>query len=424
MFCPKCGKQQPEDAPFCDACGADLQADAPEVEQDGSSSAAQPAEEVIRKAERAGRTTRRVIVVSVVAVVVVVALAIAAFFLTQPPALSDDEILSEFDAEGIAANIVVGSDWGHSGGFSMVSKTVDSIEDQSQQQSPSYKVAHVTIVCENATFRATSSYELVYRLEERAWVQDDALQLSQAIEPIGGVDDAKLVEQAPTFIKMVDDQHVMKDANGKKQYLKDRYDENVSFEVVENTTSASGGSAKLAMSAQKGFATYKGTLTISFAWNGGDWEVSDCTADEAAYKADFSSLVGSWSGTRHDGNAAVGQDCMAGRTIPFKLTVKNVDAESMVMNIDMEFVGHKHEWLGNIVESSEGDETVSLIDTLISVPADIGDRNLVYEMEKNDYPRWDCKVFLTANENQTLEVMATSSWDYNTHYDFYTLEKA
>lgn len=424
MFCPKCGKQQPAEALFCDACGADLHVVIQKAEQSSSSSLAQPVEETIGKAEHSGRNARKIVVVSAVAMVAILALLVAIFFLTQLPVLSDDEILSVFDAEGDAANIFIGSDWAHSDSFSVISETVDSIEDQSGKQSPPYKVAHVTVVFENTTFRVTSSYELVYRLQNRTWVQDDVLQLNQDIEPLGGVDDAKIVEQAPTFIKMVDDHHAFKDSNGKKQYLKDRYAENVSFEVAENTTSASGGSATLAMSAQKGFATYKGTLTISFAWKGNDWEVSDCAADVAAYKADFSSLIGTWSGVRHDGNAAVGQDCMAGKTIPFKLNVKSIDAESMVMTVDMEFVGHKHKWNANVAESSEGDETVSLTDVLISVPVNIGDKNLVYELEKNEYPRWDCKVFLAASENQTLEVMATFSWDYDTHYDFYTLERA
>ena len=426
MFCPKCGMRQPDDARFCEGCGADLQAIHESESSDSQQGVVSPRDPLSdplppKPLRKKGRLT---VVAVVAALVAVAALAVGGFLLSQPPALTDEKILSDFDAEGIAANIVIGSDWANGGSFSVASKTVDSVEDQSHQQSSSYKVAQVTVVCENATFRVTSSYDLVYRLQDRTWVQDDALQLTQAIEPIGGVDDAKIVEQAPTFMEMVDEQHVMKNSSGKKQYLKDRYAEKVAFEVVENTTSASGGNVKLSMSAQKGFAAYNGTLTISFAWNGNDWEVSDCTADEAAYKADFSSLVGSWSGTRHDGNAAVGQDCMAGRTIPFKLTVKSIDAESMVMTVDMEFVGHKHKWLDNIAESSEGDEAVSLTDTLISIPVDIGDENLVYELEKNDYPRWNCKVFLTANENQTLEVMATSSWDYDTHYDFYTLEKA
>ena len=355
MFCPKCGKHQPDEAFFCDGCGERL-AQAPiarsgaeeppvddaarfssdgegrlssdeaaypsfEGEERSSSDDAVPdaAPDAAPVAKNTARFAKRIAMV-VVAALAIAALAAVAFVVSMPPDLSDDSILEDLDADALAASTEIASEWADGGEFSVASTSVDSVEDAGGQQAPASKIALVTVVCESATFRVTSTYQLAYGLQDKEWVLDDALQLNQGVEPLGGVSDEAVISQVPTFLAMVDDESPLKDSDGKKQYLEDRYVENVKFEVVENGTSGQGGSVKVSLSAQRGFAAYSGMLTVDFSWNGSDWEVSGCAVDEAAYQANYDSLLGTWSGTRHDGNAAVGQECLAGKTTPFRLS--------------------------------------------------------------------------------------------------------
>ena len=337
--------------------------------------------------------------------------------------MPDEDILAAIDTERIAASISAPSQWIENDAFSVSSSSIDAVNDFNEGDTKR-KTAQATVAYSNSFFKVTCKYSCDYVLDDKNWILLGCEEYNRVIEPISGIDDAKIIEQIPTLLELVDS-NPPKNPKGDKQYLRNLYKENVAFAIESNDTTSSGGSVKVSIKAKQGFASYSGTLTTSFVWNGTEWEVSSCSVDDAAYMPDFSSLVGTWSGTRHDGNAAVGQECLAGESTPCVISVKSTSDASQVMTADAEFVSHKHKWLDNVSATAEGDTVEKLTDALFKIPMPDDKYVRVYEYEGNEGPSYYSYTIdiSTDSTGESLEVRAVSVWEYETHYDFYTLAR-
>lgn len=318
----------------------------------------------------------------VAAVAVIVVAVVLALGVASSSSLSDEDVLAALDVDALAADSSMQSEWANGEGFSVASSTIDSLSDVTGNAGgPRGKEARVTVALENGSLRITTVQRVVFYRVDDAWQETLAEEASRTVEPIGGVDDAKVVEHGPTLLQLADKDPFV-DAEGDEVFLADLYGSNVAFEVIENATTEAGGTVTLGISAQKGMAGYAGTLTASFAWNGSDWEVASCAADDASYQADYSAFVGTWTGefVSTDHNAIMDEGaCYGGRGNPASLTVKSVDSTSLTATVDMTFLVHGHASLDNAADSTDGDAVVQLTDVLITLDPDDDDFYQIYE---------------------------------------------
>lgn len=426
MFCNRCGAQLGNEAKFCPKCGtrfgqagADEQktSHTPDVEEFVPANSTpteaddhEPAAEAPKSGEARGekRFGGKIVFAGIAAVAVIVALVAVTFVLSMPPGLSDDQILSDLNAEGMASGELTVSQWGANDGYQIVSQTVQAIDDTTYGETKA-REATVEIVLENESFSIVSTWMVDYVLQDKNWISNGQYEYARTTAPLGGVSDEKLVNQVPSFLQRVD-QSPYKDSEGNKLYLEKLYSQGVDFAVIENSTSESGGSAKLSLSATGGFAAYKGTLTVDFSWNGSDWEVVNCSVDEGAYKADYSSMVATWTGElAMPKGSGEKQYCYVGKTQPATMTVKSVDANAMTAKVDIAFTHHSHEKPENAAEACEGDASVTCSDILIPLKMSSTSPYLVYESSEPSY-----EIRLCFQDDGTIKMETESSYSYST----------
>lgn len=405
MFCNRCGAPLGDEAKFCPKCGTRFEktdvergagsvdelsgvrkaagADTPSLEETevlesagvsavGSSEAGEPASEK--------RFGGKVVGIGIAAVLVIVALVVAMIVLSMPPNLSDDQVLSDLNAESALSGGLTYSQWGANDGYQVVSQTVQSVDDVSYGDTKA-REATVEVVFENASFKIVSVWMVDYVLQDKSWIQSGVFEYSRSTEPIGGVSDEQVINQVSSFMQRID-KDPPEDANGNKQYLEKLYSKGVDFSVLENTTSSSGGSVKVSLAATGGFAAYNGTLTVDFTWNGSDWEIADCSVDDGAYRADYSSMVGTWTGTfvKTEHNNVMDQAaCYGGRTQPATLVIKSVSADALTAIVDISVLVHTHGSLKNPSETTDGDAYVTASDVLISIKPATNGSYQIYE---------------------------------------------
>lgn len=324
---------------------------------------------------------RNIVILGVVALAVIV-VAIIAFTVgprvqrtLSTPELTQEMIESDFAFDSTAT--LSDSTWASNDGYSMTDFTVDSqgnIYDADSGTGDGERIpaqdVNVTVEYENGTFRATISSSCTYYYMNEQWQAKGFMETNRTIEPIGGIDDEALVASVPTFMQMVDENDPYEDNRGRTVKLANLYVTDTDFQVTENTTGPDGGSVTFSLYASAGVAAYQGTMVVDFDWNGGDWDVSGVSVDDAAYQKDYSPMIGTWNGTFEETkhNSVMDQAaCYGGKDTPLTVTVTSVDNQAGTVTADLSFLVHNHGVPDNAVNSYDGDTAISLQNVLLTV---------------------------------------------------------
>lgn len=339
-----------------------------------------------------------------------------------PPELSEEEILSHIDQQEVIDNFLFSSRWADEASPTLNSKYVREIVDSEIDNTP-HKTAYVTTICETNQIRQSSEYLCEFILIENEWINEDVCLQGATLDCIGGISDTVLAEQAPTLMQLADEKAGKEDTASN---LADLYTENFSAQVLKNNTSENNGSATISIAATKGLVTYQGTLTATFSWSGSDWEV-DCSADSAAYQANYSNYEGTWMGSfvETEGWGTWNEDgaCYAAKETSPALIIKEVDSVSRTAKADLSFIIHAHkDNLTNDVSTSDGDTVISLTDMLITLEPESTDFYKIVDKKQGDY---EYLVFLYNDNSGNLKMRVETFKTFQTKvFDTYDLARS
>lgn len=426
-FCYQCGKQLDEKLMHCPFCGAMQEEGASaDVGQESERSGMGEVDSILesglnetRDALKQRRISRKAIMGIIAGIVALFAIAgVAAFFLMSPD-LPEDKVLSDFDSVSVDTTTLSDSSWGSNEGYEETSREVQSIEENDRE----IRKATVARVYENDSFKVTCIFEASYILENDEWLPHELFELSRSIEPVAGISDEMVLNQAPSILSSVEETP-HEDINGYDITLEDIYGDSAEYSIIENNTSAEGGSVILQVSAVDGFAKYQGNITAQFVWDGSDWAVSSCTVDDGAYEADLSYFVGTWVGTFEESNLDYfvlnsDSNCLGGNATPLTVTIKSVDQSTMSATADIVFCLHDHGQVTSRQKSDPNDQTITLTDVLIPIEYD---NDAYFELvEQDDQPFYE--VSLGINEGGLEGHVRSGSRAGSTRTDDFTMVK-
>jgi len=333
------------------------------------------------------------------------------------PDLEENRILRDLNIESYAASGVTQSAWGSNTGYQVDSTSITNREN-TEYDNLKMQSVYIDTVISNKSFQVSSSWILGYELHDGEWIMVDSLETQRNIQPIGGIDDDKVLERVPTYFQTID-QDPVKDISGKTLKLQDLYKKNLTYELLSNEITGQSGTAKISISSLDGFAAYEGVITVSFAWDGSDWEISGASATRDSYDADYSSLIGTWVGTLENTSHGRNSSCYGGRGTPVVLTFKEVDSVAMTAIADIAFLAHAHAVATNSEESNAGDIVITLTDVL--VPVKPGQKTTLQSVKDPAV----CEISVTYGENGTLtaETRSREPMWFSWLIDTFSMEK-
>lgn len=408
QFCHRCGERIDEEVVHCPFCGVlldgtlvlDSEDIATPEEMDVNPPLTESTNGKIAAKTEAQISRKKIAIIAgllggVVALVTIVS---AIIMLLMPPNLSEDKILSDFDSVSVDTSTFTNSLWSSNEGYEETFRELQGIEECNRES----RKATVVRIYENTSFKVTCVFEASYVLENDEWQPHELFESSRSFEPIAGVNDEAVLSQASSIVSSIEETS----HNDEKEYkttLESIYGNAPECSIVENNTTAEGGSVVLQMSTIDGFTKYQGNITVHFLWNGSDWEIGSCTVDDQAYKADLSYFVGTWVGTFEGSNLdyyvlSSDSNCLGGNVVPLTLTIKSIDQETMSATADISFCLHNHGGVENQQDSDTNDKTIRLTDVLI--PIECEDDAYFTLVTQDDQPFY--RVSLDINDG-TLE---------------------
>ena len=374
MHCPNCDAEIVKEAAFCPKCGAKIQ------KPDSRNHA--PNANITSSGDSGpaflSTTKGKAILFGGIAALVFAGL-IACLWLFS----SGNTIVDPGPPSGPNSSFAVGdrvtdtlsdSEWVTNDGYEIAS-VIENNRQEFEESGDRYCTINSTVEYENGSLKATKRVNETFKMQRGngEWVKVDTVEDGKtAVTPIKGVDSGLVKNSAPTLIEFAD-KNPKKDANGYAVLLRDCYKAGTAFEVKENKTTAEGGDVVVSLHASRGFADYSGTLTASFTWDGKSWILDSCKADDAAYQADYSSLVGTWNGeflkTEHN-NVMDQAACYGGKNHPAVMTIKSVDSNAKTATADISMLVHDHDVPENAAEESAGDTYVTREGVLFPIDPD------------------------------------------------------
>lgn len=351
--------------------------------------------------------------------------------------LNEQVIASAIEDEVASCNPSYDSEWIEPGEFSITSQSVGEVSDVEPDENE--KQVHVTVVKENDSVKATQVFNCLFDLSDDGWSLDDIWLVKDSVEPIAGIDSEKIIEHAPTLIRLSDDgNHEFSD--GAKCRLDDVYSQGAEFSVAKNNTDENGGTVEMTMAATTGFVSYDGRISVAFAWGDDEsgWTIESCEASESSYKPNYETMIGEWNGefVRASNSKDRNVNCYGGRENPPNLVVKSADSQAGVITADLTFLAHRHYPSDNSVSSSEGDEQITLEDILIPVPPLPGKSVTAYTQKppQKGYEFTQYEIDFTYESTGEIQVGVEYTWGENddgetawytdTYFDDYKLSKA
>ncbi len=362
-------------------------------------------------------TTKKLITAGIV--VLTIAIVTVAYFLFKAPDLTNDQILSEFSSSQLVIDNSYATKWGKTDGFSETSRVVESVENTSS----GVKTANVILKFQNGVFEINSYFTVTYLLSNGTWTPDEYFEVSRDIKPIAGIEDESIIKNADSLFKYADDGN-HKNSKGDRVTLDEIYGDSTEYNVVENSTTADGGSVVLQINTVDGLAKYQGNITAQFTWDGSDWSISSCTVDDAAYEADLSYFVGTWVGTFEDSSLDYfilnsDSNCLGGNATPLTVTIKSVDQSTMSATADIVFCLHNHGQVPSRQESDPNDQTITLTDVLIPIEYE---NDAYFDLvNQNDQPFY--KVSLGINDGVLEGHVRSGARAGSTRTDDFTMVK-
>lgn len=361
MFCERCGAELGPEGRLCAVCEKweREEADRFHGKAEKTPSLGLAPKDPEKPKRKKSRTD--IVAAGVTAALALAAVGAVAFLspVIGEPELNEEKLLADIGADRMAAEGYTNSQWASNDGYAVTSTSIVENEkiDPPTGGGP-FAATGVGSGCpgKRKFSRDDSRVELLSLNDKREWQIVEGAQDSATIEPLRGVSEESLMAKAPEFMRSVD-KDPQRDVNGKELKLVDLYSDGAVFKVVENNTNAQGGSAQITMSKKAGLYACNGTLTVDFAFNGIDWEVVGCSADEKAYEKDYSAMVGertaSFLGTEGINRSV--RHCYGGRTSPLVLNVKSYEPSGATVTADISFVVHNHLDPDSAADQCEGD---------------------------------------------------------------------
>lgn len=374
MFCTHCGnKIEPENL-FCTHCG--VHADPLPLKNESTPDSSKEVGDATPPVPKSAR--KRTIQVIFGAVFGLLVLAVSIYFATRLPVLHESDVQAAASPESLCETLFVDSEWANGEGAKLVSSAVTSIEDVTSQGA-SIKEAFLDAVYQVGAFEVAVTYRATFVLDGNRWSSVDSREWSRTVSPNGKLDNDKIIEHIPAFLESIDNQA----SKGQTDVpsLKRLYGESLEGMVESSSIRSEDATVLVSISSKKGWASYKGTLLIDLAWNGSDWEIIKCAVDDEAYRADYSSLIGTWIGVYEGVGSWYSNKCYGGESQPATIVIKSVDSTTMTAIVDLGYLVHDHKGLDNPAESSEGDQYVEQKDVLITLKPSSTASFEVYEAE-------------------------------------------
>ena len=282
---------------------------------------------------------------------------------------SEEQILSDLDLESAASTLSYEGDW-----YAPQEPTLSHTSElELTYDEADMKEYTVTAVYESDDLTTESTVMVDYEKIDGAWVVVDFLETSRCVSPKTAPSEAVVIVHAPSLMQIADESHPTYDSDDNALELTDLYRDNFqpTIESTEFYIDDGDAYATINIAATDGFTSYRGQIKATLEWTGTDWEIVDCHATEGAYKADYSSLIGTWVGEYVEDSSS-SFNCYAGRYTPARMTIQSVDALSKTARIDFTILVHDHKpgASDNPVESYSGDEVVAVENALVNLDID------------------------------------------------------
>ena len=275
------------------------------------------------------------------------------------------------------------------------------------------KIVNLDVTVESPFVRAVYHFADTYSIGSDGSITKVASKNNgYAVEPLVGINSDLVLQRAPSLLEWIDKNHPHENSNGREVLLSDLFTQNVSFELVGNTTSgaadsaeaknaavnlsggiesgsqdaagalegaassALGGDVQIRVTSDRGLSKYSGIMTVSYTWDENGWLMADCTIEGGAYKVDFSNMLGKrigvWQGV--DG------DCYGGRANPMSINVKNYDPQGDTITADITLLFHNHlSHSSGSVENDPGDTVYTATDILIPIATEMNKEEVFYQ---------------------------------------------
>ena len=304
--------------------------------------------------------------IGVVAIVAIVAT------LVLPPSLTQDQILSDFDAPSVAAKGLTNSVYASNTGYRLKDEKVVSVSNNGAEA----RAATVKATFVNESFEVEVSAIIDYELSDRTWMEHQPTITEVKATPIAGVNDDAVLADIDTILSAAGSQDGVT--------LESIYTGG-SFTVDKSTLDvgddATTSTVEIAAERVRSLYKYSGTITAHFEFvpgkassDAGSWKLVSVDVSDNAYARSQASILGTWEGTLESTETSnfildIGR-CWAGGSTPLSLEVTAFDPDSGQMTCNLSFVSHNHGGLGSDADTTDGDAAVEISDATIMLDPD------------------------------------------------------
>lgn len=382
-YCPHCGKSVEDNQAFCAYCGAGLDSQQAETDcvsetpiahasadvESAIEAESSDASELATEKDQSKKRKRNIAIG--ICAGVIVAIAIALFvYLTAKPDLPEEQILADVDAAMVSTDGLSNSQWASNDGYSETARSVDGIESTGSDA----QRVNVVLTYENQSFRVERHYIATYVLVQDEWSPHEFYEESRTVVPISGLADEEIMAQTAKIASLLDEKDY-EDPEGEDITFSEVYGNGATYSILENNSSADGGTATIQAVAVRGMRQYTGTITVGFEWSGEDWSISTCDLDGNAFTSSLDGLIGEYVGVfdHVEGINGSKRNCLGGRKNPLTITVKSCDEIGETITADLKFTVHNHLDPDNAVESSAGDSVYTATNVIIPIGSNPGE---------------------------------------------------
>lgn len=296
---------------------------------------------------------------TLIGAVVIVAVVVV---LVLPPALTEEQVLSDFDAPSIAAEGLTNSVYASNSGYRLEDEEVVSISNNGENAN----VASVEATFVNESFEVEVSATLDYELSDRTWMGHRPTITSVKATPIAGVSGDAVLADIDTILSEGGSQDgvTLESVYTGGSFTADKS----SLDVDEDETTST---IEISAERVRSLYEYSGVITATFEFvpgkassDAGSWKLVSVSADENAYARSQASIVGTWEGTLEQTETSnfiwdIGR-CWAAESTSPSLEVTAFDPDSGQMTCNLSFISHNHGALSSDADETDGDAVVEI----------------------------------------------------------------
>lgn len=442
VFCQNCNREADDESRFCPYCGAALMADSDNVHQDllkeekaennnatikskegyNSNLGYDDNKEYQPEVDNSKKPFNKKILFAGIGIAAFAAVLIAFIMLFGSSDLTEEQIISDLDQVQLDVNNSIVSEWGNNEGYQETSREVDQIEKTTRDS----RIVSIKRIFQNDSFEITCCFEATYMLVDNTWTPHELFETSRSIQPVDGINDQSIIDNANSLISNVQDNDY-KNADGRTVKLSDIYSADTNYTIIENNTSAEGGSVVLQGVKSSGLGHYKMNLTASFVWDGSDWKIETCSVDSGAYIKDYSSVVGKYVATFDHTEAINGgvSHCFGARKNPLIIDIKSYDSQGKTVTADLTFTVHNHLDPDNNADTVNGDGVYTATNVIIPLEETNGYQEIYYKDGANGIAEVTVYVQFSedsANANAHIETSYWPEKGWDTYDDYFLID--